>query len=229
MNAQTFDFETHRERWRELPCEGDRDILTGEALLQKTDEEIRSITAASIANRYAPGAWRGGSRWPELLHANVDGLVVMDFGCGLGVESLGLARAGAKVVLADINDASIMAADHVLEVHGFDSYGIEHVTGEPPFFSYTSLLEQRLDVFYSNGVLHHTPLITEILKRASECADELRILVWSQIMGSGDGEAYNEAWPYKKAKEHWSDFLTFEHHEPLGGGYFAVYFMRRKQ
>ena len=87
---------------------------------------------------------------------------ILDFGCGSGIESLQFARNENKIILADINPFNIKVATRLLRLNGFEPLEQILVNGDYPFFAN---FKNKIDIFYSNGVLHHTPHIREIISR----------------------------------------------------------------
>jgi 2-polyprenyl-3-methyl-5-hydroxy-6-metoxy-1,4-benzoquinol methylase len=90
---------------------------------------------------------------------------VKDFGCGFGIEALQFAKSGNEVLLSDIFPSNVQAAERVLRLSG-----------------YTPAPDGPVDVFYSNGVLHHSPQMRELLEK--EVANlnpggEVRLLLYS--------------------------------------------------
>lgn len=85
----------------------------------------------------------------------------MDFGCGAGIEALSFAKKGNQVIIADINPINLAVAKRLLELNGLKAHEIVQIVDSEPFFE---IKTSKIDIFYANGVLHHTPKIREILK-----------------------------------------------------------------
>jgi SAM-dependent methyltransferase len=168
-----LDFEKSVERWKAPPFSGLGYFSTTE-MLKKTDDEIRVIVQDVERIRYAGGegtAWRSGMK----LDAT-SGKTVLDFGCGMGIDALQLAKAGNRIILADIVPANIEFSVKVLELFGYQAAGKVNVSGEPPFFECGSF-----DVFYSVVALSFTPRIRGILQRAIEISPSaaIRLMLYS--------------------------------------------------
>ena len=62
---------------------------------------------------------------------------------------------------------------------GYNIFNKIKISNEFPFFEYNG----KIDIFYSNGVLHHTPKIAEILSRVSKILKEdgeIRLMLYSE-------------------------------------------------
>ena len=84
----------------------------------------------------------------------------------MGTESLALARLGNTMSIADISTDILDFVERVLALYGF---AVKHkilVEGAWPYFTVPD--GDAIDVFYPNGVLHHTPAMPYIMKRAAE-------------------------------------------------------------
>lgn len=166
MFQPSYDFEEQKQNWEIIPLD-DVGYFTAEELLSLPN--LDEIVAQMEKTRY--GGWRNhDNKWRELLGLdNTTGKTILDFGCGIGVESLQFTRLGNKVYSADINDANTKLAQRVA-----GSIPIL-VTGEYPYWP-----DITFDIFYANGVLHHIPYARQILERALECgATEFRLMLYS--------------------------------------------------
>jgi ubiquinone/menaquinone biosynthesis C-methylase UbiE len=80
---------------------------------------------------------------------------VLEIGCGIGTDTMGFARAGAKVTAVDLSEESLAVARQRASVFGladhvtFYQADAEHLSETVPVETY--------DLVYSFGVLHHTP------------------------------------------------------------------------
>lgn len=79
------------------------------------------------------------------------GKKVLEIGCGVGIDSLQFARAGADLTAIDLAPNALKLAQQNLEVHGYSATFI-NANAESLEFP-----DNHFDVVYSNGVLHHTP------------------------------------------------------------------------
>ncbi|MEM8690160.1 MAG: class I SAM-dependent methyltransferase [Pseudomonadota bacterium] len=113
-----------------------------------------SITASS---RAFVDAW---------LAEHCDGATVLDFGCGLGGNSLRFARHGAEVYAFDISQESVNTTKKVLVDHGYGGkLHAEVMDGENMTYA-----DDTFDVIVCSGVLHHVdverafPELARVLK-----------------------------------------------------------------
>jgi len=173
----TYNFAAQREAWAKPPI-GGRSVASG-ALKGWSDEAIRMWTHQTWPRQYGqPSNFDGG----YLKHLGIETTLdktVMDFGCGFGFDSLGYARGGCKVVLADIRLDNLATARRVLMAHDFMPLESRLVTDQHPFFDDPP---EVLDVFHCSGVLHHIPYASDILRRASEVLapdGEIRLMLYT--------------------------------------------------
>jgi SAM-dependent methyltransferase len=79
------------------------------------------------------------------------GARLLEIGCGMGTDLLQFARGGAKVIGTDLTPRSIEISRQHLTVYGESGdFAIADCETLP-------FANERFDVVYSNGVLHHTP------------------------------------------------------------------------
>jgi SAM-dependent methyltransferase len=150
--------------WSHIPFD-DVGYVSSQEFLTWPDEAVRQFIQTFERNRY------GGARnWHDLWRSTL-GLdsthekKVHDYGCGFGIEALQFCRSGNSVHVSDIFQSNIQAAERVLRLSGY----------EP-------MRKCKVDIFYSNGVLHHSKKIREVLKEAVENLNpggEIRLLLYS--------------------------------------------------
>ena len=96
------------------------------------------------------------------------------------MEALQFAKNSNSVILADINPQCLAVAKRTLGIRNFSSLETLNIESEYPFFR----THHKIDLFYSNGVLHHTPKFREILLRVCEILDkngEIILMLYSDI------------------------------------------------
>ena len=76
---------------------------------------------------------------------------VLEVGCGLGTDAINFARAGARYTGIDLTEASIELVRK--------RFAFEHLTADLRVADGEALpfADNSFDLFYSHGVLHHTP------------------------------------------------------------------------
>ena len=91
------------------------------------------------------------------------GKKVLEIGCGIGTDTINFARAGAEVTAVDISAASVKLARKRAEVMGladritFYEANAENLSDFIP--------EQKFDLVYSFGVIHHSPNPEKIIEQ----------------------------------------------------------------
>ena len=95
----------------------------------------------------------GRSEFARMLERAIPSeATIADVGCGTGQMSLFLARAGRRIVGADLTRASLRLA--AAAAHRFGLGGVQFVQMD---LNRPALRRGAFDVVYSSGVLHHTP------------------------------------------------------------------------
>jgi SAM-dependent methyltransferase len=172
-------FADQREAWSRLPVD-DRGYLHTDQLLAMTDGELLALVADMERVRYQ--GWRNHqNRWRDTLGLDTThGKVVLDYGCGVGLEALQYARAGNAVVVADINPAAVTVAGRVLAAHDLPALD-GAVIGDPATLE-PSFPARWFDIVHLAGVLHHIPdprPTVELAHRLLKPNGELRLMVYS--------------------------------------------------
>lgn len=176
-----YSFQDATREWSRVPVDN---IAYADPTELKTmpDDQFKDLVKRFEQNRYSLSGWRNHkNKWRDYLGLDTTaGKTILDFGCGFGIESLQFVKTGNRVILADINQSSLDTSTRCIKAAGVQPTQTILVSGETPFFT-TELI---YDIFYSNGVLHHTPRFREILKRACEnLADdgEIRLMLYSDV------------------------------------------------
>ena len=78
---------------------------------------------------------------------------VLEVGCGIGTDSISFLKNGAILTGVDLSEESIKITNKRMEVYGFNA-NIKYANAEKlsEFIS-----DEKYDLIYSFGVLHHTP------------------------------------------------------------------------
>ena len=174
-----YDFDKAVMEWQRVPVD-DFDYVDCKELLQLSPEQMRSLVDIALIVRMDRNSWRNrGNKLVEFMNlGSVKDKTVMDFGCGFGLDGALFTRCGARCILADINPWGLMIAKNVMVIcSGRNPQRLTLVRNNPPYFG-----ECQLDMFWSFGVLHHTPNIRGILERACNLLNpggECRICLYS--------------------------------------------------
>jgi 2-polyprenyl-3-methyl-5-hydroxy-6-metoxy-1,4-benzoquinol methylase len=168
--------------------------------------------------------WRNyGNLWREKLGLDsTHEKHVLDFGCGVGIEALQFAKAGNSVSLYDISKSNIELATRILWLHGYSPKTV--MTSNMPVPDLSPFGE--IDVFYANGVLHHTPAIREILEQAHNVLSkdgEVRLMLYSDVAWKKYGECDQEKFVRMMDQVgHYADWYTSEKLQNTVDGFFSV-------
>lgn len=209
-----WDFKHQKSEWLKLPVD-DIGYIDCKELLSMPEKEFRSLIGKMAENRYNLNGFRNyKNKWREYLGLDsTQDKTILDFGCGVGLEALQF-QAKNKVMVADINQESLDVAKRLLG--NVKSYLISN---EAPYFTCP-----KYDVFYANGVLHHTPKFREILERAVELLKpngEIRLMLYSDI---GWENAGPDPVSYFDEVGDYADWYNKDKLEQLVGDFLDVYF-----
>ncbi len=118
---------------------------------------------------------------------------VLEIGCGIGTDTINLARAGARVTALDLSEASLTIARKRADVFGL-SERIRFYCGDAEELDRVVPIEPY-DLVYSFGVIHHTPhpdRVVQHIKKYMTPRSELRVMVYSKA-------SYKVFWIMKEA------------------------------
>lgn len=80
---------------------------------------------------------------------------VLEIGCGIGTDTIGFARAGARVTAVDLSPRSLALAKERASLYGFLDR-VDFVCADAERLS-EAVAPEPYDLVYSFGVIHHTP------------------------------------------------------------------------
>lgn len=174
-------FSEQRRSWANPPVD-DVGYLPSEELLEKTDEELVELIQTMWRARYY--GWRNYENlWRDVMGLDdTHDSVVLDYGCGVGLESLEYARMGNEIYVADIAPDNVKLAQRVLKAFGHEAADAYEIQGRSPFIH--EIDGEQLDVIHCSGVLHHIPKpVPVVAKMASWLVPdgELRLMLYSEI------------------------------------------------
>lgn len=173
-------WEQHVTDWSNLPVD-DVGYFSSRGLAELPERKLRPIVDDMRRVRYT--GWRNhDNKWREVM--GLDSLQakdILDFGCGMSIDSLELGLAGNRISLADLSEDNLKLGRRVLGLHNLEPEDAYLVTDSYPFLPAP---DNSFDVFYCNGVLHHVRWPRAIVERAFELLrpdGEIRLMVYSDI------------------------------------------------
>lgn len=124
-----------------------------------TLDETTDLEASKRFIRYRRNRYIGISElMPTVGH---DGKVILDYGCGPGIESasFGIDSHGINLICADVSEPSLAKANKLTDLHEINARFIKiDADGYE-----TGLEDSSIDLIHCSGVLHHTVLPLKIL------------------------------------------------------------------
>lgn len=162
-----YDFGEALKAWTRIPID-DFDYMTPDELLRLHSDQVIGLARLAYQIRFDPGMWRnrGNSLVDFMALPKWDGgKYVVDYGCGLGLDSQRFAMGGAQPIMVDLHPKGLFLAHKLMAaMTGFIAKRLSLATDNPPFLP----VDLTFDLFWSMGVLHHTPLIGHILREACD-------------------------------------------------------------
>ena len=218
-------FAAQKKAWSSPPVD-DIGYIPSKDLLRLSDEEFAQTMTAAIENRY--NGWRNyRGRWWDLLLPETSGKVVLDYGCGIGIEALQYTEWENEVWVADIAPDNLKVAERLFALSGEKLAGVFTIKETPPFIPQAVSDLRYFDIIHCAGVLHHIPNAREVVEAwhgwlAHE--GEARLMLYSNAAwGIATGRAPHRAVP---SHEH-PDFEKFVQHWDAVGGYADWYDARK--
>lgn len=184
-----YDFLQSYNSWSRIPVD-DFEYLSAQELFHLHPAQFGELLDLAAIHRWSHLGWRNrdGTLAKFMRMKEMAGRTVLDFGCGLGLDSLQYHLNGAKVVIADLHPWILYMAQRTIlySTNGVPPERTVIIMPRWPF-----LPDIKIDLFWSFGVLHHTPMAGEILRRACQVLNpggEARVLLysdrrWELLMG----------------------------------------------
>ena len=175
----------------------------GDGPAQKTSDALNNI---EDTKRHVKEHWefRNRMRWDkvltgeiyyeELLAINLKGLRVLDFGCGMGVDSLYMSQAGADVIAVDITPSNVQLTSKILE--GYPSKAVL-------LKEYDDINQLGMfDLILLDGVLHaiqpgKVQYVVELFKRCLKPGGTFLCMVYTTVYYPYENALTNEG-PYNR-------------------------------
>lgn len=150
--------------WIALPVDG-VGYVPAPGLLALSDDALRDIIEGMIITRYS-GDRNYLGHWRDLMGLDeLTGKDILEFGCGIGLEAMQLARNGNRVTVSDIHPENVTLAQRVCSLYGQEAAGVLLSTDPPRIFPRSD--PQLFDVFYASGSLHHSPHPVPVMRQAA--------------------------------------------------------------
>jgi SAM-dependent methyltransferase len=226
-------FTAQKVAWSRPPVD-DVGYLSSEDLLSYSDEDLRQLVENMEQTRYT--GWRSyDGQWRKLFHLDEPGdALVLDYGCGVGIEALQYAKMGYRVILADIVAANIKLASRILGLYGYEPEARLQLRKTPP----DELYSEPIDIIHCVGVLHHIPNALEVLRAMHGwLADdgELRLMLysnwaWYDVTGSEapeDPENHPDFEKFVRGMDGVGDYADWYSLEKLDARYGDLFKMKR--
>lgn len=174
------------DEWIKMPID-DRGYFSFQEIVQWPAAQCKSIFEQFRATRNNTNGWRNEKGlWRQTLTDGVHHKTILDYGSGFGIETLEFCLNQNQVFIADIHEQNTAAACHVLGMFGYKPKGVLNLQFESPFIKtpvHPAFTPGCLDLFYSNGVLHHSPhlknILREILPYLKPISGEIRLMLYS--------------------------------------------------
>jgi SAM-dependent methyltransferase len=136
------------------------------------------------------------------------GKKVLEIGCGLGTDAVNFARHGADYTGIDLSEESVKLCQQRFNVYGLKG---RILTGNAQELDQL-FPEEKFDLIYSYGVIHHAPSPESIADRLPWLMhkdSELRIMLYAK--NSWKNILINAGWDQPEAQSNCPQALTYTH------------------
>jgi len=109
------------------------------------------------------------------------GKEVLEIGCGIGTDSCNFVRRGANLTVVELSTESVSIARKRLELYGLNA---KFINGNAEELDQLLPLQQKFDLIYSFGVIHHTPhprKVIEAIAKRLRPHGELRLMLYARF------------------------------------------------
>lgn len=128
---------------------------------------------------------------------NCKGKSVLEIGCGIGTDTISFARNGASVTAIDLSEKSIDITKQRFDIYG-EQGRILYADAE----NLSLFLEgdEKFDLIYSFGVIHHTPNPSRVLDEIRKFSNEdtiIKLMFYSKYSWKGIGFFLQYGWKFR--------------------------------
>ncbi len=106
---------------------------------------------------------------------------VLEIGCGIGTEAINFARNGALLTIVELSEESLALTKQRFAVYGLDA---QFILGNAEELDTLLQPDQKFDLIWSFGVIHHSPHPENILKQCNQFIandGEVRMMVYAKL------------------------------------------------
>lgn len=169
--------DLQKSEWSKPPVD-DVGYISSSKLLSMDNKSLCELIEKFRKTRYS-GQRNYEGKWRKYLGLDdTNGKTILDFGCGVGIESLEFALSDNDVIVSDIVPENMQLAVRVVSLYGKNVRTAEAKWNAP----YVDLPSDSIDIFYLNGVLHHIPYAHDLIKESLKWLrprGEIRAMLYS--------------------------------------------------
>lgn len=124
------------------------------------------------------------------------GKKVLEIGCGIGTDSINFAKSGADLTCVELSSNSLELCKKRFDVYGYKAKFILCDATEIDKF----LKNEKFDLIYSFGVIHHSPNPEDIMKSIKNLCHEnteIRVMVYSLFSYKTLESWFKHGWKFK--------------------------------